>query len=439
MTAMAGAQENTVLCVPRASSGLQCDKLVLSKQPLPVSCPPNHVLIKVDRFGFSTNNITYQTLAEHPHFRYFDFHPVVETETASPKTHGLIPVWGFGTVVKSSHAKIEAGERVYGYFAMAKYLLLLVSSAAVNRYSFYVSRPHLPSDRRPYNQVIRCSTDPQYIPNPSYEDLTMLYRPLFWTSYWCEDWLFCSRYRAGASSILISSASSKTAFTLAYLIQKRIKKGEIEKYTKVFGLTSKKNFDFTRGLNLYHEVLTYDSFASSPVFSGKANERWIYVDLAANESLNKDIFSILSSPSARMAACITLGLTNVSPKPGETKSVDWNENSASTLMSNSSTTANTSDGANDPQPLPQAEHFFMVEWLELRRRQLLPDEIFTRQNEAWRELMADCVDWVKIDRYNGAHVVKQAYEQLVRDGIGPEIGLIWSLWESDQQQIQSRL
>src|SRR5882762_5192718 len=105
---------------------------------------------------------------------------------------------------------------------------------------------------------MRCSSDPQYDPSPAIEDLTMLYRPLFWTSYWCEDWMFSSKYR-GANQILISSASSKTAFCLAYLIKKRIAKGDLSNAT-LTGITSKRNLGFTKGLHLYDEVLEYDSF-----------------------------------------------------------------------------------------------------------------------------------------------------------------------------------
>lgn len=76
---------------------------------------------------------------------YFDFNPAPETDTISPKTHGLIPVWGFGTVVASSHPKIHEGERVYGYFAPTRYLLLPVSPSDVNKHAFYVPRPHLPA------------------------------------------------------------------------------------------------------------------------------------------------------------------------------------------------------------------------------------------------------------------------------------------------------
>ncbi|KAM6503342.1 Protein of unknown function (DUF2855) domain containing protein [Amanita muscaria] len=430
--------DNAILCTPRPSSGIDCNQLVLHRYPLPSSYPTNHVLIKVDRFGFSTNNITYQVLGEHPHFRYFDFHPIPDAKSGSvsSKTHGLVPVWGFGTVVVSTHPKIQVGERVYGYFSLAKYLLLPITPTDVTEHAFYVSRPHLPSDRRPYNHVIRCANDPQYSSNPKVEDLTMLYRPLFWTAYWFEDWLFSSGYRDGASSILISSASSKTAFCLAYLVQKRIKKGEVGSNTKVIGLTSGKNLAFTNSLGLYNDVLTYDNYAASPLFYGKGTERWVYVDVASNGTLNKQLFAHFSSPyTGRLAACITLGLTNASPSGADVK---WNENSSASLTT-STTSSPSSKGQGDmSQFWPQLEHFFMPEWLSIRRRQMSPKEIAVRQNEAWKELIQDGSDWVKLERYFGVEAIKRAYDRLVREGIGPEAGLIWSLWEQEPQ-IKSRL
>ena len=154
---------NISLCLPHPWSDQDPNTPVLIVSAKPLDCPPNHVLIKVDRFGFSANNITYQALGEHPHFRwacltlisisiinchrYFDFHPAPECKesSASPKMHGLIPVWGFGTIAKSSHPKIQDGKRVYGYFAPTRYLLVALSSSDVNKFSFYVSRPHLPA------------------------------------------------------------------------------------------------------------------------------------------------------------------------------------------------------------------------------------------------------------------------------------------------------
>lgn len=86
---------------------------------------------------------------------YFDFHPAPEAEGVSQKSHGLIPVWGFGTVVTSTHPKIREGERVYGYLAPTRYLLVPVSPSDVNKHAFYVPRPHLPAGMYESNKLLR--------------------------------------------------------------------------------------------------------------------------------------------------------------------------------------------------------------------------------------------------------------------------------------------
>ena len=72
--------------------------------------------------------------------RYFDFHPAPYT----PDVQGVIPVWGFGTIVASSVPGINVNERVFGYLAMARYVLLPVDISDINQFSFCISRPHLP-------------------------------------------------------------------------------------------------------------------------------------------------------------------------------------------------------------------------------------------------------------------------------------------------------
>ncbi|KAG6828346.1 hypothetical protein H0H92_008285 [Tricholoma furcatifolium] len=403
------SDDNLTLCVPRLSSGQDPNHPILVKSPKPTQCPPNHVLLKVDR--------------------YFEFIDAPNAGLVSPKTHGLIPVWGFATVITSGHPKVHEGERVYGYFAPSRYLLLPVSPADVNKYAFYVPRPHFPADRRPYNQILRCASDPQYTPNPNIEDLTMLYRPLFWTSYWCEDWLFSSNYRGGASVLLISSASSKSAFCLAYRIKKRISRGDVSQDTHVVGLTSAGNVEFTKGLGLYDEVLEYSTFTSGDAFQVQAGseseKRWIYVDVASNEALNQRIRAHFASPySPHLVACVSLGLTNLQPSSGA-DAIAWSTN---TFATDFGTVAPTS------RFWPKFESFFMPEWLNVRKHQLPAEEIFRRQNEAWGALMEDCGGWVKMERVYGGEAVKRAYEAVVQRGLEPQRGLVWSLWEKDREE-----
>ncbi|KAG1730806.1 uncharacterized protein EDB91DRAFT_1239013 [Suillus paluster] len=409
--------KNFILCHPRASSGQDPNQAIIVKCDIPQTIPIDHVLLEVDRFGFSANNVTYQALGETSHFRYFDFHHAPEAAGVSSKTHGVTPVWGFGTIIKSTHSKVHAGERVYGYLAPARYLLLPVSPE-VNKYAFFVPRPHLPPDRRPYNQVTRCAGDPLYDPSPIVEDLTMLYRPLFWTSFWCEDWLNSSNYKGGSTQILLSSASSKTAFCLAYLIRRRNSLQGSSR--RIIGLTSTKNLDFTKHLALYDDVFDYESFDTSLV-GDCARGNCIYVDVAGNDALNARVRNHFRARGhSELIACIALGLTNVSPSTVNSSSANWGKNDFSVGAGSEAL----------PEANPQVEHFFMPEWLAIRKQQLSVSAITQMQKEAWTKLMSGCRSWgVSLRRVCGPNQVKAAYEEIVKRGLAPGDAFVWSLWE----------
>ncbi|KAF9260319.1 hypothetical protein L218DRAFT_1079376 [Marasmius fiardii PR-910] len=440
---------NYTLCFPRGSS-----TPIIVKSPKPADVPAYHVLLKMDRFGFSANNITYQAFGEHPSLRYYDFYPAptVPSQSISSKTHGVVPVWGFATVLASSHPKVHVGERLYGYFAPTKYLLLPIDPTDVNKYALYVPRPQFPPDRRLYNQIIRTSTDPLY--TPSTEDLQMIYRPLFWTSYWCEDWLFHGSpgegYHGGCDGILISSASSKTAFCFAYCVRNRRqketekrggesrRKGSGDNALKLIALTSKKNLRFTEHLGLYDEVHDYDSLSSHPSFHGDRErpQRWIYVDVTGNTSLNQQVFDHFASRSSRdkLIVSVSLGATNTTPEVASNNSTSFTEEDAKGIMGTSTSplglpsTGTSSDGS---APL-KLERFFTPEWVAVRRRQMPLSDIFNLQKTEWHKLMKDCVQWIGIERLYGPEEVKKSYERILSGGgVQPDTGLVWSLWEEE--------
>ena len=76
--------------------------------------------------------------------------------------------------------------------------------------------PHRQPLPSPYNQYTRCATDPAYV--PELQDLQMLLRPLFFTSYMLADALQDNDYY-GATTLLLSSASSKTAYGTAFSLR----------------------------------------------------------------------------------------------------------------------------------------------------------------------------------------------------------------------------
>lgn len=223
----------------------------------------------------------------------------------------------------------------------------------------------------------------------------------------CEDWINSSNYRGGAKLIVISSASSKTAFCLAYRIQKRIARKEIPADVKIIGLTSKGNLKFTQALGLYHDVMVYGDLDASTFPSG---QKGIYVDVSGNDKLNQQM---LSDYGTTFVAAINLGMTSLSP---------------STEVVSAWSTNTSLDAAPKAGPLAM-EQFFMVEWLAIRRHQLSIAQITSMQLEAWQDLMRDCQGWVEIQRVNGGDAVQKLYDGAVKGGLGPNKGYIWSLWE----------
>lgn len=258
----------------------------------------------------------------------------------------------------------------------------------------------------------------------------MLYRPLFWTSFWCEDWLAASSFRGGATNFLITSASSKTAFCLAYLIRKRFATDGKTTKLGIVGLTSAKNKAFTEGLGLYDHVLQYGSFRNAAVLSNTraGGEKWIYADVAGNDELNATIAAHFSAASSgTLVAHITLGATNLSPSAPAAASSAWSQNTA--LLAH--TSAPAAPGAQQQKALPAPESFFMPEWLVLRKTQLSIAQITQMQARAWADLMRDCRAWVRIERVRGGAQVLRAYAELSASGVGPEKGLVWSLWDDE--------
>ncbi|PRP79685.1 hypothetical protein PROFUN_12583 [Planoprotostelium fungivorum] len=381
--------DNLSLCVERGTGGLQ--KPVVVQSTLPAVPPKDHVVIRVSSFAFSTNNITYGQLGETPGFLYFEFHPAPETSETSPKTHGVLPVWGFGTVEASSHPEVKVGEKVYGYFSMSRYMMVPIDRITPNAY--FVPRPHLPSQFVPYNTITRCSADPMY--RQDKEPETALYRPLFWTSFWMEDWLNYEKYK-GADNILVTSASSKTAYCFAYVAKKRNETSENKR--QVIGLTSARNVEFTKKLGLYDQVFTYEELNKV-----KTEGKWVYVDVSGNKELNEKIFEHFNSAGSPLAAAIILGMTNIeSPKDSAMTQRD------------------------------KMETFFTPMWLAKRKEFTTLEEIAEMQKKAWSELMNDSVSWLQMQDTFYNDIVPR-YSDIAKGIVEPDKGHTFSMWTEESK------
>ena len=78
------------------------------------------VRVRVDRFAFTSNNITYAAFGQA--MQYWQFYPVPADPDGT--AWGCIPVWGFAVVTQSQHPGVPVGERLYGYWPMASHAVV---------------------------------------------------------------------------------------------------------------------------------------------------------------------------------------------------------------------------------------------------------------------------------------------------------------------------
>ena len=114
-----------------ARDDLKQNKFIETELPDASRLPDEALLVKVDRFAFTANNITYAVLGDR--LKYWSLFP-------APEGFGSIPVWGFGEVIASKHPMVAIGERLFGYFPMSTHLVM--EAADVSKRGLRDAAPH---------------------------------------------------------------------------------------------------------------------------------------------------------------------------------------------------------------------------------------------------------------------------------------------------------
>lgn len=329
------------------------------------------VIFKIDRFGFSANNITYVALGDAMH--YWDFFPV-------DATWGSIPVWGFADVAASKHEGVKPGDRYFGYWPMASHAVMQPSHAS--SHGFVEGAPHRVPLPAVYNQYQRTAADPSY--DPMREDAYMLLRPLFVTSFMLDDFLE-SNANFGADAIVVSSASSKTAYALAFLEARRPKPRPA-----IIGLTSASNVEFVGSLDCYDQGLPYED-----VETLDATSRIVYADFSGNATLRARVHSHFGDNVVHSA---TVGMT------------DWDELAPA-------------------RGLPGAKPtlFFAPTQITLRAAEWGPGGIEKRVAAAWTAFAPVLAQWMNVTHRTGGDAAMQLYRDMVSGRAQPRDGFTVSL------------
>jgi hypothetical protein len=349
---------------------LQDCKFTETRLPDANALPDGALLIKIDRFAFTANNITYAMLGDQ--LKYWQLFP-------APENFGIIPVWGFGEVIASRHPSVEIGERLFGYFPMATHLV--IEADGVSKRGLRDAAPHRQGVAPVYNAYARVSGDPAFAGRDG--DYQALLRPLFMLSFLVDDFLGQNEF-FGARNVLLSSASSKTAFGLAHLLHTQ------RKAILVIGLTSAANAEFVRSLGCYHEVVTYDSATKLP-----QNMPVAFVDMAGNSELRARLHRHFGD---QLKYSGQIGLTH------------------------------RAYAADEPElPGARPTWFFAPDQMRNLAKEWGPDGVSQRFGDAWSTFAPTLAKRLTVLESRGPVAVKQVYLDALNGRIPPEQGHILSL------------
>jgi hypothetical protein len=333
----------------------------------PPSPEDGQALLRIESFGLTSNNITYAVFGDA--MNYWDFFP------ASDPGWGKLNVWGYAHVEESRHPDLAAGVRVYGYFPCASHLLVVPDRVIEKGFvDAAAHRASLPSAYQGYRNV---NTDPVYSADLEAEHI--LFFPLFFTSFLIDDFLADEGF-FGADTIVISSASSKTAIIAAYLLAKR-------EGIEVVGLTSAGNREFVEGLNVYDSVHLYDAISRLP------GERAVYVDISGDGTVRTDVHARYGDHLAHSAA---VGVTH------------WTQ---------------MTEGAGDLDG-PKPVFFFAPDRIKKRGADWGTAKLDEIVADAWAPFARWGSNWLRVERISGEDDIQRVYLELLEGKLDPTAGTV---------------
>jgi hypothetical protein len=345
--------------------------------------------LRIGSFALTANNITYARFGDA--MRYWDFFPTGEAGW------GCIPVWGFAHVAESRCEGLPVGEKLYGYFPMASEVV--IEPARMRPKSLVDAAPHRADLPAVYNQLTRCEADVFHKNTAggefAREDVQSLMRPLFITSFLIDDFLADNAFFGAGSpsgegaTLLLSSASSKTAYGTAFQLAQR-------SGLRTVGLTSKGNVPFCESLGCYDRVVAYDNLNELD-----ADASCVYIDFAGNADLRGAVHGRF--PNLKYSCSV--GGTQFEARTGSDR--------ASSL------------------PGPKATLFFASAQIKKRSAEWGAAEMEVRLLKAWQGFTARIVQppepWLVIERHAGAEAIAAVYQAQLAGRADPRTGHIIAL------------
>lgn len=326
-------------------------------------------LLRVERLGFSANNITYAVLGER--LGYWKFFPAA-------REWGVLPMWGFAEVVSSRAESLAEGDRIFGFFPAASHVVMTPQGHAGG--TVLDAAEHRSELPRGYNSYQRIAGGPDPEIAPEADDLRMLLFPLFITSWALWDSLAEASWH-GAEQLVIVSASSKTAIGLAQALS-----GDSTS-PPTLGITSAGNRGFVEGLGCYDTVASYDEIEDAV-----EDRRTVIVDMSGSGAVLGRLHRLLGDSMIRS---VNVGLTH------------WDD-----------------AGGGSDLIRERSEMFFAPGVIQARLKQWGPAEFARRTEEFLAEQIEVSQLWLRLDAPVGLEALPELYAAVRSGSVAPDRGIV---------------
>ena len=353
-------------------------KIVSTEKP---EIGAGETLLKIDHFGFTANNVTYAVAGDT--LKYWNFFPASGNESSDTEM-GIIPVWGFADVVESNADELPVGDRLFGYFPPAEYLIIEPDN--VKSHSVVDNSEHRRELPPLYNRYQRVLSDPSY--NPKLDAARMLLGPLQLTSYCLWDAMQDNDWY-GAKQVIVASASSKTSLGLAIALS------DDDNAPKSIGLTSANNKAFVESLGYYDQVIAYEDVE---VELGDAATPTVIVDMSGNLGLIATLHGYFGDA---MQKTLKVGLTH------------WDE------LNNSDAKQNINN--------ERSEFFFAPGHVQKRYKDWGPGEFDKRSRGFMQKAATETMAWMDINLLDGLTELEGIYDDVCNGKVSPKTGIVVKL------------
>lgn len=342
------------------------DNFASSEIRVPVSdeLRPGEVRLAIEKFGLTANNVSYARFGDGG----------VPFWNAFPDTpeSGRVPLWSFVRVVESRNAGIPVGGRYFGFVPMASHHTV---QAKVTPRGFVETAPQR-AFLHPWYLTFQRVGEPDDL-----DDVRALMRPVFPASFNLAD-LVERQAAAGAKSVLVTSASCKTAIGLADELRAR------RAGIPVVGVTSEGSRAFVESLGIYDEVVTYDAIESAGVTAPA-----VLVDFTGSAKWLGVVYQHFA-PS--LSHGVLIGMTHPNPD----------------------------DKAPPGLPDPQPEFFFTPVIEDHAVAAEGADAYYARYHEAEDRFLRQMASWVTIRGGQGPADLTDAFRCLLAGDQAPEVGRV---------------